>query len=137
MTVIMSTDSKKCNKMITDLERKFLEQLLKGEIKKEDNPKRHSAMMIRIQKEIDKNMVNLIWLVDNLPNVFTDEEAEIDNPLLERYRRFRALAYIVTKIDPSVELEKLSLPDILRKLSQIYPKYYFEIMRKENESKSS
>lgn len=123
--------------MITNLERKFLEQLLKGEIKKEDNPKRYSAMMIRIQKEIDKNILNLIWLVDNLPSVFTDEEAEIDNPQLERYRRFRALAYIVTKIDPTIELEKLSLPEFLKKLSLIYPKYYFEIVRKDvDESKS-
>lgn len=117
--------------MITDLERKFLEQLLKGEIRKEDNPKRYSAMMIRIQKEIDKNILNLIWLIDNFPRIFTDEEAEIDNPQLERYRRFRALAYIITKIDPSVEFEKLSLPDILKKLSQMYPKHYFEIMKKD------
>ena len=124
--------------MITDLERKFLEQLLKGEIRKEDNPKRYSAMMLRIQKEIDKNIINLIWMIENSPRIFTDEEAEIDNPQLERYRRFRALAYIITKIDPSVELEKFSLPDILKKLSQIYPKYYFEIIRKDiNESKSS
>jgi hypothetical protein len=123
--------------MITDLERKFLEQLLKGEISKEDNPKRYSAMMLRIRKEIDKNIVNLMWLIDNYPRIFTDEEAEIDNPQLERYRRFRALAYIITKIDPSIELEKLSLPDFLKKLSQMYPKYYFQIMRKENESKSS
>jgi hypothetical protein len=116
--------------MITNIERKFLEQLLNGEIKKEDNPKRYSVMMGRIQKQIDRNIVNLIWIIENFPSIFKDEATEINDPLLERYRRFRALAYIVTKIDPSIELEKLSLPDVLKKLSQLYPKYYFNIVNK-------
>jgi hypothetical protein len=117
-------------KMITNIQREFLEKLNRGEIHKRDNPKKYSMMIINIQKQIDKNLENLIWLIEDCPNIFTDADAEIDNPKLERYRRFRALAYIITKIDPSVELEKLALPDILKKLSQIYPSYYFEIIKK-------
>lgn len=122
--------------MITNIERKFLEQILSGEINKEDNPRRYSAMMGRIQKHIDRNLVNLIWMLENCPDIFKDEEAEINNPRLERYRRFRVLAYVVTKIDPSIELDKLSLPDALKKLSLLYPKYYFEIVNKEYKNES-
>jgi len=116
--------------MITDKERDFLQKLLIGEITKEDNPKRYSAMMKRIQKRIDAGMANLIWLVENRLDILKDEETEINNPALERYRRFRGFAYIIFKLDPSVELRTLSLPDALKQLSLIYPKYYFEIIRK-------
>ena len=117
--------------LITNMELKFLQKLLNGEITKEDNPKKFSATWIRIQKQIDKNMANLVWLVDNFPEILKDSDEEINNVSLERYRRFKAFAYVLTKLDPMTELEEVDLPDILKKLQRLHPKFYFRIIRKD------
>jgi len=116
--------------MITDKQREFLQKLLNREIAKEDNPKKFSATWIRIQDQIDKNMANLVWLVDGFPEVLKDSDEEINNSSLERYRRFKAFAYVLTKLDPMTELEEVDLPDMLKKLQRLYPKFYFRIIRK-------
>jgi len=116
--------------LITDKQREFLQKLLNREITKEDNPKKFSATWIRIQDQIDKNMANLIWTVDNFPEVLRDSDEEINNSSLERYRRFKAFAYVLSKLDPMTELEEIDLPDMLQKLQRLYPKFYFRIIRK-------
>lgn len=119
--------------MITNQQREFLRKVLVGEIRKEDNPKRWSEMFIRIQKTIDKNLANGVWLVDNCPNFLEDEKTEFDDEKLERYRRFKAFAYILSKLNPHYEVEQAELVDILKKLSRLYPQYYFEVIRKRKE----
>lgn len=83
-----------------------------------------------VQKQIDKNMANLLWLVENAPEILKDEKTEIDDDQMERYRRFKALVYVAGKINPMFEFEKIGLNEVLKKLSQLYPKYYFEIIKK-------
>jgi hypothetical protein len=117
--------------MITNKQRTFIQKLLNDEISKEDNPKRYSEMMGRIQKQIDKAIANALWMVENCPDILKDEKREINNAELERYRRFKALAFILQKISPMTEIETVGLFEILGKLSQLYPKYYFEIIRKQ------
>ena len=120
-------------KIITNKQRRFLQKVLDGEITKSDNPKRFSAISIRIQEQIDKNILNLVWIVDNYPEILKDEVTEIDNANIERYRRFKAFAYILSKLNPMTEIEEVELPEILRKLGRLYPKFYFKILRREDE----
>jgi len=117
-------------KLITDKQLEYLRKLLNGEITKQDNPKKFSATWIRIQKQVDRNMANLIWIVDNYPEVLKDEEEEINDRELERYRRFKAFAYVLSKLNPMTEIEEVDLPEVLNKLSRLYPKFYFKIIRK-------
>jgi len=116
--------------MITDIQLEYLRKLLTGEITKNDNPKRHSEMTIRIQKTIDKNLAKGVWLANNCPEFLADEKSEFDDEKLERFRRFKAFAYILSKLNPHYEIEQAKLSSILKKLSQLYPKYYFEAIRK-------
>lgn len=117
--------------MITDEQRKFLQKLLDGEITKEDYPKKYSATHIRIQRTIDKYMANLVWVVDNYPEILKDETTEIDDVNVERYRRFKAFAYVLAKLNPMTEIEEVDLPEMMRKLQRLYPKFYFRIIRKD------
>jgi len=116
--------------MITNKQREFLEKLKSGEITKEDNPKRYNELMVAIREQIDSRLGNTIWLVDNYPELLRDDKAEIDDENLERYRRFKAFAYITSELDPNTELENVDLKEALKKLSQLYPKFYFEAIRK-------
>lgn len=116
--------------LITNIQREFLRKIISGEITKEDNPKRYSEMKIRIRKTIDEGLINTIWMVDNCPELLTDEIIEFEDEALERHRRFKAFAYIISKLNPHYEVENANLVDILKKLSQLYPKYYFDIIRK-------
>lgn len=120
--------------MITDKSLEFLTKILNGEITKEDNPKRYSETMIRIQRIIDDKIANTLILAEKFPEILKDEAREISDPALERYRRFKAFAYITSLLNPTTELEKIGLPDILIKLSRLYPKYYFRIIRKKVEN---
>lgn len=116
--------------MITNKEREFLQKIFSGEISKEDCPKKYSATMKRVQEQIDNGVANLLWLVENCPEILKDEKREIDDSSLERFRRFKAFAFIITKLDPMTEVEEVNLPEVLRKLGRLYPKYYFEIILK-------
>jgi len=121
--------------MITNNQREFLRKVLAGEITKEDNPKRYSEIMIRIQKTIDEKLTNTVWMAENCPSILDDERAEFDDEELERYRRFKAFAYIISKLNPHYEIERADLTTILKKLSQLYPNFYFEIIRKKHEKR--
>jgi len=87
--------------------------------------------MKRIRKKIDDGLSVSCWLADNCIDVLRDEEEEISNSSLERYRRFKQFLYVASKLNPNVEFESLELNDVLKKLSQLYPKYYFTIIRKD------
>jgi len=89
--------------MITDIQRKWVEQLIKGTITKSDNPRKYSAYMKRIQKRIDEMMTNLLWLADNAPEILKNEEEEYDNIALERHQRLKTLLRICVKINPLTE----------------------------------
>lgn len=116
--------------MVTKKQIDFIQKLLSGEITKEDNPKRYSEMIIRIQKGIDDDLEKYIWLVDNCPEFLADEKTEFEDEYLERFRRFKAFAYILSKLNPHYEIEQAKLSSILKKLSQLFPKYYFDIVKK-------
>lgn len=116
--------------MITNLQKEFLEKLKRGEITKDDIGYKFGTTMARIQRQIDKSMENLLWLAENSPETLVDEKTEIDDEKLERYRRFKTLVFAAEKINPIREFENVGLTDVLKKLSQLYPKYYFEILRK-------
>lgn len=126
--------------MLTDIQIDFLRKVKSGEIKKEDDPHTFNATMERIQKQFDKGFTNLLWVVENCPEIIMDEATEIDDASLERYRRFKALLYITSKLDPISMLEtnlgNVELSQILQKLSQLYPKYYFEITNKKYAKKT-
>jgi hypothetical protein len=122
--------------LITDIQRKYLEKILNGEIKKEFDQKRYSQMMISMQKQIDKNMSNALWLVEHRLDVLVDEKAEIDDDVLERYRRFKAFAFICSKLNPQTIFDEFDMKDALKLLSKLYPKYYFDVVRKDYRGKS-
>ena len=115
--------------MITNGQFEFLRKLARGDLTRDDNPKRYSQMKLAIRKQIDKNLARAVWLVDNCPEVLKDEEAEIEDEQLERYRRFKAFIYIANMLNPVTEIEQTELKNVLKKLSQLYPKYYFEVMK--------
>lgn len=119
--------------IITNKQREFLEKLKSGEITKEDNPKRYNELMVAIREQIDARLGNTLWLVDNYLDILRDDKAEIEDENLERYRRFKAFAYITHKLDPDTELQDIDLKEALKKLSQLYPKFYFEAIRKKYE----
>ena len=116
--------------MITNIELEYLQKLKNGEITKSDNPKRYSDMMKAIRYQIDSRIARAIWLVDNFIEIMTDEKAEIEDETLERYRRFKAFAYITSKLSPQTEMEGIELNEILKKLAQLHPSYYFEATKK-------
>ena len=102
-----------------------------GHISRSDNPKRYSQMMLAIRKQIDKNLEKAVWLADECLDVLKDEKAEIEDEQLERYRRFKAFIYIANRLNPKTEIEDTELNSVLKRLSQLYPKLYFEVMKKE------
>ena len=120
--------------LITNKQFEFLYKLSRGDITRDDNPKRYSQMMLAIRKQIDKNLARAVWLADECLNVLKDEKAEIEDDQLERYRRFKAFIYIANKLNPKTEIEETELKSVLKRLSQLYPRYYFEVMRKEYSS---
>lgn len=87
--------------------------------------------MKRIRERIDKQLMVAMWMADNCIELLRDEEEEISNPELERYRRFKAFQYVASKLNPTVRFEDVRLNEILKKLAQLYPQYYFEVIRKD------
>jgi len=70
-------------------------------------------------------------MADNCIGILRDEEEEISNPNIDRYRRFKAFLYVASKLNPTVQFEDVKLNSILKKLAQLYPQYYFEVIRKD------
>jgi len=81
-------------KMITEIQRRWLERILSGEETKHENPRKFSAYWKRIQERIDVMFENLKWVADNYPEVLTESEIKRDN------KRMKALLYVANKINP-------------------------------------
>ena len=87
--------------MITDIQKKYLNKILEGEIVPREISQKHSVYMSRIRERVDHMIENSIWLAINMPEVFRDEEWEIEHLGAIKKRRLKALFQIV----------KLTYPD--------------------------
>lgn len=92
--------------------------------------------MIRIRQQIDKSLENAKWLVDNYIEILKDEKAEINDETLERHRRFKAFTYVTNKLNPISEIQEVELKTVLKKLAQLYPEVYIEIIKKKFRNES-
>jgi hypothetical protein len=95
--------------MITDKMKKWLESL-------PPNPQKEVKYCVyvnRIQKRIDKELDNLSWLCVHHPEIFIDEETEINDNTgkIVSHRRLRKLMICVNNLNPNMDvvlvLEKL------------------------------
>lgn len=96
--------------MITDKMRKWLE----GQPPEPEKEVKYCVYLNRIQKRIDKELDNLLWLCVNHPEIFIDEETEINDNTgkIVSHRRLRKLMLCVNNLNPNMDvalvLEKLS-----------------------------
>ena len=51
--------------MITNIQKEFIAKIKSGELTKRDIGYKYYNIMLRVQEQIDKNMANLIWLIEN------------------------------------------------------------------------
>lgn len=98
--------------MITNIQVKWLDRVLKREETKHDNPRKFSAYWKRIQKRIDDMFVNLTWLADNFPEVLTEGELE------RNHQRMKDLLYVADKINPMAKT-----PLLFKILTQMLEKH--------------
>lgn len=113
-------------KIITDIQKEWIQDILDGKINKEDNPRKYSAYMKRIQNRTDHMFEHLLWMAKNCPDILRNEEREFDDPSLERHSRLKSLLRVCSEINPFTED-----PSILRILSQLLPSQYgIEIFKK-------
>lgn len=80
--------------MITDIQRRWLERILSGEERKQENPRKYSAYWKRIQERIDEMFENMKWLADNFPEVLTEGE------LKNEHKRMKTLLHVANKVNP-------------------------------------
>ena len=112
--------------MITDIQKKWIEEILSGKISKSDNPRKYSAYLKRIQQRIDAMIVNMAWLSDNAPDILKNEEREYDDPSFERHFRLKTMLRTCAKISPFTDD-----PTILKILGELLPPQVgIEIYRK-------
>lgn len=111
--------------IITDIQKKWLEEILSGKLSKSDNPRKYSAYMGRIQERIDNMIENLVWLADNAPDILKYEEREYDSPTTERHLRLKKFLRVCTKISPYSDD-----PTLFKILSEIIPNFNIELTRK-------
>jgi len=95
--------------MITDKMKKWLESLPPEPAKEV----KYCVYLNRIQKRIDKELDNLLWLCVHHPEIFIDEEFEINDNTgkIVSHRRLRKLMVCLNNLNPnmnvSLVLEKL------------------------------
>lgn len=95
--------------MITRKMRKWLESL------PENPPKdiKYCVYLNRIQKRIDEELEQLLWICSQHPEIFIDEETEINDLTgkIVSHRRLRKLMLCVNNVNPNMNaalvLEKL------------------------------
>ena len=119
--------------MITDIQREWLQAIKEGKIKKSDNPRKYSAYMNRIQKHINHALENSVWLAQNFVEILKDEETEINDESLPRYRRFKIILFIAKCLDPTLTVDPSAteLPALVKLMARMFPKYTFELVRKD------
>lgn len=106
-------------KIITSIQRRWLEALLSGEETKHSNPRKFSAYWKRIQERIDEMFENLKWLAENYPEVLTEGEFKTD------HERMKTLLYVADKINP---MEKTPL--LFKILQQTLTKHDIVLTKK-------
>lgn len=79
--------------IITDKQREWLQKIVAGEPK----PKYYGLYMNRVQKQIDKNINNVLWLAKHRPDILLDEGGFGDKP---RHQRLQALMLIIKILKP-------------------------------------
>ncbi len=84
--------------MITDKQKKFLENILNGKYSAEKNRQHYTITMNRIQKRIDHMFENTEWLAENFPDILSDFDSEYKDFDLPRRRRFKAFMKILKLI---------------------------------------
>ena len=111
---------------ITDIQKEWIQGILDGEITKEQNPRKYSAYMKRIQNRLDHLLEHLLWMADTCPDILKYEAREYDDPNVERHSRLKKLLRVCTKISPFTDD-----PTILQILAQLIPSQYgIEIFKK-------
>ena len=98
--------------MITDIERKWLQDILDGKIKPKQNPRKTSAYYSRINKRIDHMIKNGLWLAEHRPDLIQDLKNELADENLPMKRRARALLKMVTLFENE--------PTVLSLIAEIY-----------------
>lgn len=78
----------------------------------------------RIQKRIQREMANFKWLCENFPEIFLDEDVEVNDlsGKVVSHRRFRALLECVLKLNPEMNVEL-----VLKRLEGKQPKSFTPI----------
>lgn len=114
-------------KIVTDIQKKWLTDIKNGKINKADNPRKYSAYMRRVQTRVDHLLVNFEWVADNCPDILKYEEREYDDPNVERHARLKRLLRICVKISPFTED-----PSILKILGKMLPSQFgIELFKKQ------
>jgi len=106
--------------MITEKMKKWLESLPEEPIK----DVKFCVYMNRIQKRIDRELENFLWVCKNFPEIFLDEEVEV-NDLSGRivsHRRFKRLLECVLNLNPEMNIEL-----VLKRLEGEKPKNFVPV----------
>lgn len=76
---------------------------------------KYCVYMNRVQKRIDKELDNLFWLCQHHPEIFMDEETEINDlsGKIVSHRRLKKLLLCVNSLNPNMDVEL-----VLRKLKE-------------------
>lgn len=88
--------------MITDIQKKWLEETIEGKVLKRENSHKWSVYMGRIRKRIDREFENLLWVSMNFPELLTDEEWEIQELGAIKRRRLKMLMQVIKSMYPNM-----------------------------------
>ena len=91
------------NRMPTQKHIEWLQSILEGDFKKQDDPHKYSVYRKRLRDNIDAQLDRLEWIAEYFPSVLTDEEHEIQEYGHLRHRRLRKLMSILDKITPDAD----------------------------------
>lgn len=85
--------------------KKFLEEVEKNPQLKQEI--KHSVYMNRIQKRIEKEMDNMLWLAVNYPKILLDDEKEYKDETgkIVCHRRLKKLLLTIKAVNPKMEVE--------------------------------
>jgi hypothetical protein len=89
--------------MITEKMRKWLESLPDTP----DKDVKYCVYMNRMQKRIEKELCNLLWLCKIHPEIFIDEDSEINDMTgkIVSHRRLKSLILCLKAINPTMDVE--------------------------------
>jgi len=91
-------------KMITEKMKRWLSTLIGRDIKKDA---KYYIYMSRIQRRIDRELDNLLWLAKHYPEVFLDKEHQYYDEYgqITPHRRLKKLIRILLDLYPTAEIE--------------------------------